>query len=328
MLEQLYEQLQLAAAQAGSAAAARGSDDVDAGAHSSSSSSSNDASGAVFYSPLFARVRAAQRAVGTSSVAVRTASSSSPGPSQQQQQQQHQQHQAVDSPRDWLTRSLPELISTSQVLDILRAGSATGSYDEQIAAVQLVELLGDEHFELVTELIQRRQAVLDAFKAPSSSAVPERALNGHGSASALSRDGSTSSSLPPSRRAGGSGTATPTYAEQQQHQHQKRNYTPGAQLSFQTASEIAAAKRARKAAARAARSRGTHGEGAAHNGFGGAATYDDDDDDEEDEEARIREWERLRAQELAAGPGPAVSGRRVRCSRSWLSSVPLADEIS
>ncbi|KAM0749869.1 Sec63-domain-containing protein [Meredithblackwellia eburnea MCA 4105] len=65
-------------------------------------------------------------------------------------------------------------------------------------------------------------------------------------------------------------------------------HVPQAQVTFQTAEEIAAAKRARKAAR--------------HKGKG--------KDDEEGEYMDLEAWERIREEELARGPGALVSGKR------------------
>ena len=62
---------------------------------------------------------------------------------------------------------------------------------------------------------------------------------------------------------------------------------------FHTAEELAAAKRAKKAQQRL------------HRGHKGRDGYDDDG------ELDLEEWERIRAEQLAKGPGPLVSGRRV-----------------
>lgn len=68
----------------------------------------------------------------------------------------------------------------------------------------------------------------------------------------------------------------------------KRGHTPQAQLTFKTAADIAAAKREKKA--------GRYGKGK----------------EREEEEVDLDEWERIREESLAVGPGALVSGKHVR----------------
>lgn len=72
-----------------------------------------------------------------------------------------------------------------------------------------------------------------------------------------------------------------------------RDRTPQAQVLFHTAEELAAAKKAKKAQQRLNRGKNGRGE------------YDDDGD------LDLEEWERIRLESLAQGPGPLVSGKRV-----------------
>lgn len=94
----------------------------------------------------------------------------------------------------------------------------------------------------------------------------------------------------------------PTPRPPPQHHHQPpphlsapppRDRTPQAQVLFHTAEELAAAKKAKKAQQRLNRGRNARGE------------YDDDAD------LDLEEWERIRQESLAQGPGPLVSGKRV-----------------
>lgn len=97
-----------------------------------------------------------------------------------------------------------------------------------------------------------------------------------------------------------------SYAPTTHHQHHPpphlmapppRDFTPQAQVMFHTAEEIAMAKKAHKAQQRF------------HRGQKGRGGYDEDGD------LDLEEWERIRAEQLAQGPGPLVSGRRVSSSK-------------
>lgn len=73
----------------------------------------------------------------------------------------------------------------------------------------------------------------------------------------------------------------------------KRGHTPQAQLTFKTAADIAAAKREKKAA---------------RNGKG---------KEREEVEVDLEEWERIREESLAVGPGALVSGKHVSGRALW-----------
>lgn len=72
----------------------------------------------------------------------------------------------------------------------------------------------------------------------------------------------------------------------------RRDYTPQAQVTFQNSAEIAAAKRARKLL-RAGKGKGR-------------------DNDSGQNDFDLGEWERIREESLAAGPGALWSGKKVR----------------
>lgn len=75
----------------------------------------------------------------------------------------------------------------------------------------------------------------------------------------------------------------------------QRDHLPQAQITFQTSAEVAAAKKARKAL-----QRGLQGKGRSRAG----------DEGGDFDEADLSEWERIRAENLAQGPGPMISGDR------------------
>lgn len=77
--------------------------------------------------------------------------------------------------------------------------------------------------------------------------------------------------------------------QSQQQQQQPHIRTPQAQITFQTSAEISAAKKARKA------NKHYHRAGGVRDG----------------EEVDLEEWERIREESLARGPGELVSGNRV-----------------
>jgi antiviral helicase SLH1 len=159
-----------------------------------------------------------------------------------------------DSAIDWLISSLPSPTLVSQVLEILRSPSSNDDIAES-----LLELYGYDRIDSVGEAVRRRGQIIreDLPNTLPSHLIP-----------------STSSSSSSS-----SGTI-------QQHR------TLQAQVTFQTAAELMAIKKAKKA--NRARGRGK-----------------DDRGGEEENEIDLEEWERIREESLAAGPGELFSSNRV-----------------
>ncbi|KAI5477077.1 DNA/RNA helicase, DEAD/DEAH box type [Pseudohyphozyma bogoriensis] len=165
------------------------------------------------------------------------------------------------SPLEWLHASLAPH-QADQVLEILKSPSS----DTDIAE-SLLEIWGFEGIESVGEAVTRRAEIVQAAAALHASAgVP----------------------LPTVPEDRGEPTYNSHDARHVQHET-KRDYTPGAQLVFRTPEEVAAAKKARKAARH-------------HKG------KDRADDDELD----LEEWDRIRQESLAHGPGALISGKRAR----------------
>jgi antiviral helicase SLH1 len=159
-----------------------------------------------------------------------------------------------DSAIDWLISSLPSPTLVSQVLEILRSPSSNDDIAES-----LLELYGYDRIDSVGEAVRRRgQIIREDLPTP----LPSHLIPSSSSSSSSS-----------------SGTIL---------QHR----TLQAQVTFQTAAELMAIKKAKKA--NRARGRGK-----------------DDRGGEEENEIDLEEWERIREESLAAGPGELFSSNRV-----------------
>lgn len=173
----------------------------------------------------------------------------------------HASTSTAPSALSWLHSSLaPALLPSALAL-------LTSSSTDEHAAQSLVDLVGFDHLELVGEAISRRS---DMRAEAAAQASLEAQLQ----------------PLPP----------------RQQHEPPPHNpragagYAPSAQVTFQSAEDRMAAKRARRL--------GRHkGKGRDDGGF--------DDGEFDLDEMRI-----IREEELARGPGALVSGNRVRRARS------------
>lgn len=167
-------------------------------------------------------------------------------------------------------------ILLQEILSILTSPSE----DDEIAS-SLLEVWGYEEFDNVGESIRRRKEIVESFEEEedevilSSKKSNQVQSNGTNHRSTNS-DNHHRPSAPIGASGGGGGTRTPQ-----------------AQIVFQTSADIAAAKRARKLN-RHQKGKGREGE------------YDDEG------EVDLEEWERLREESLALGPGALVSGNRVR----------------
>lgn len=165
---------------------------------------------------------------------------------------------------DWLTNSLPSSSLVAQALSILRSPSSDADIAES-----LLELWGYEGIEQVSEAVRRRQEIVTDATTPASTSASSPAVHPPASSS---HHHAYHPHAPP--------VAPP------------RDHTPQAQVTFQTAADIAAAKKAKKALHKAARRAHGHEDGS--------------------EEVDFEEWERIRNESLAHGPGPLVSGDHVR----------------
>ena len=166
---------------------------------------------------------------------------------------------------DWLHSALaPHLVD--QALAILRSPQ-----DDNDAAASLWELWGDDGLDHVAEAIARRADILNSSSSNGGGPNP--------SSTSFAPNGHTNSDYGVPPHLGGDG-------------HQRDQHVPGSQVVYQTAEEVAAAKRARKA--------GQRGKG---RGRG-----------DEQDEVDLEEWERIRQHQLAQGPGALVSGNRVSTS--------------
>ncbi len=177
---------------------------------------------------------------------------------------------------DWLRSSLPSHL-LDQALAILRSPQ-----DDNDAAASLWELWGDDGVDHVAEAITRRADILN------SSGPGAAGLNAN--SSSFAPNGANPSgdySLPPHLSGDG---------------HHRDLHVPGSQVVYQTAEDVAAAKRARKM--------GQRGKG---KGRG-----------DEHGEVDLEEWERIRQQQLAQGPGALVSGNRVSRPRERAGAVASA----
>lgn len=171
---------------------------------------------------------------------------------------------------DWLASSFDHSSSlVAQALEILRSPSS----DDDIAG-SLLELYGYERIESVAKAVKRRRSIIQEDE-PASSSRPSVA------------------EVP--------ATSTNGRSHHQQHHpplhHQstpQQQRVPQAQITFQTAGELAASKRAKKANHR------SRNAAAAHAAAGG-----------DEEEIDLDEWERIRIESLAAGPGHGLSEHRV-----------------
>jgi len=172
---------------------------------------------------------------------------------------------------DWLRSALaPHLVD--QALAILCSPK-----DDNDAAASLWELWGDDGLDHVAEAIARRADILNSSATATAGLNP----NSHAFTPAPS---------------GQHGTPPHFSTDQQRDLH-----VPGSQVVYQTAEDVATAKRARKMANR------------------GKGKGRGDDQDEVD----LEEWDRIRQQQLAQGPGALVSGNRV--SRSPPERRTVAD---
>lgn len=172
---------------------------------------------------------------------------------------------------DWLRASLPAPL-VDQALAILRSPK-----DDNDAAAALWELWGDDGLDHVAEAIARRADILN------SSALDHNSPAGGPGGAGLNAH--SASFAPPGANGGGSYNQPPHMGAE----GYQRDHVPGSQVVYQTAEEVAAAKRARKG--------GQRGKG---KGRG-----------DEHDEVDLEEWDRIRQQQLAQGPGALVSGNRV-----------------
>lgn len=175
---------------------------------------------------------------------------------------------------DWLRSSLPSHL-VDQALAILRSPK-----DDNDAAAALWELWGDDGLDHVAEAISRRADILNS-SAPGNAGSGGN-VNGH------------SASFAPNGPAGNGAYGVPPHLGGGGGDGHQRDHVPGSQVVYQTAEEVAAAKRARKM--------GQRGKG---KGRG-----------DEHDEVDLEEWDRIRQQQLAQGPGALVSGNRVSSARS------------
>ena len=141
------------------------------------------------------------------------------------------------------------------------------SVSDEDAVQSLVDLLGFDAVETISELISHRTALA------LSASVPEPALH----------------ALPHLNH------SQPPHQNQHSNSRAGAGYAPQAQVTFQSAEELAQAKRARKLGRHALKDKGK-------------AKGDDFD------ELDLDTLRRIRNDELARGPGDLVSGNRVRLS--------------
>ena len=156
----------------------------------------------------------------------------------------------------WLYSSLSH-DHASQALAILQSPSS----DEDIAGT-LLEIWGYDGFEQVCEAVARRGEIIRDSQLRNEEAIATRAAH-----------------------------QTNRNQFQQQSVELKGGYTPQAQVVFQTAAEIAAAKRAKKLLKGGGKGKGKVGER---------------------DEIDLEEWERIREESLAQGPERFTAGSRVR----------------
>lgn len=176
---------------------------------------------------------------------------------------------ATPSALEWLHASLASNL-VQPALDILQSPSSDADIAES-----LLELYGFEGFDSVAEAIKRRAAIIEAassFSSAPAQPLPQPPPHHHHHA-------------PPH-------LAAPP-----------RERTPQSQITFQTAEELVAAKKAKKAQQRLHR----HQRGGR--------------DDEDSEDLDLEEWERIRNDSLAQGPGPLISGNRVSRLNGWSCEV-------
>lgn len=164
---------------------------------------------------------------------------------------------------DWLHANLPAELVESALAIVLRSTETADRIAEN-----LLELYGFERVELVGETMNRRSQLIAEHEAAHKK-------------SATSRDDFSSRPHTP--------LPVPVPPPP------PRDHLPQAQVTFQTAAELAAAKKAKKTMQRHLH-KGRHGRG--------------DGEDGGLDETALEEWERIRMEQLAQGPGPMVSGER------------------
>lgn len=195
---------------------------------------------------------------------------------------------SIETGINWLRSKIQKQQSKQQnnnnnLLQEILSILSSPSEDDEIAS-SLLEIWGYEEFDNVGESIRRRKEIVESYEEEEDDIIS-----------------SSKKSNNPTHSSGNNHRSNLDNHRSTANQSSGGTRTPQAQIVFQTSADIAAAKRARKL--------NRHQKGKGREG-----DYDDEG------EVDLEEWERLREESLALGPGALVSGNRVRTSSlcEWL----------